>query len=133
MSTKQVSTAKLTAIWRLMQDGKLRTCSQAADEIGMLRTTASSAMAILHEDGEVHIADWTKLLTGGVVAVYKFGKGEDVPRPSSNPKKQAENKRRAKERAESEQRRVERERIAAFVPFRDPLTAAFYGEYQRAV
>ena len=44
----------------------------------------------------------------------------------------AEQARLAKARAETEERMRERERLLNFKPFRDPLTAAFYGEYVRA-
>lgn len=46
---------------------------------------------------------------------------------------QAELERLARARAETELRRIERERLTNFKPFRDELTTALYGEYQREV
>lgn len=114
-----------------MSDGKPRTTTEVAVEIGLTKQNAANAMANLFRERKVHIVGWkcASEHRGGLIAIYGYGDGLNAPRP--RPTTKAQQKRRARERAESEERRLEREKLLDFKPFRDPLVAQFYGEYRR--
>lgn len=124
------SRAKINLVLAHMKDGRLHTAAELADATGIERTAVCHAMAQMRKADLIHIVEWRNLPAGGTVSMHVIGKGISAPKPS-NPKRHEANRLRAARKA-SEERRAERERLAdTFAPFRDPLTVAFYGEYQR--
>lgn len=125
-----MSKKKVRQLSDLMQDGKERTSPVAAQELGWTNSELCRAMKRLYDDGQVHIIDWHIPKTGGYVAVYIIGEGTDKKKPVQ--KSSHERRRLQSAREETERRRLEMEKLKAFVPFRDPMTEAFYGEYRRS-
>jgi hypothetical protein len=124
-----IAKKRVRQLFELMQDGKERTSPVAAREMNWSHNELCRAMKQLYDAGDVHIIDWHIPKTGGYVAVYIVGSGRDKAKPV-----QPSNRERGRLQAmreETERRRIEAIKLEAFVPFRDPLTAAFYGEYQR--
>jgi len=124
-----ISETKVRQLANLMEDGKERTAPMAAKELKWTNSDLCRAMKRLYDDGHVHIVDWHIPKTGGYVAVYIIGAGMDKKKPVQ--KTSHERRRLQSAREETERRRLEMEKMKAFVPFRDPWTAALYGEYQR--
>ena len=127
---KEVAKAKLEKVLRLMSDGKPRTCPEVAAALDFTGPLAANAMALLHEDEEVHICEWRKQQgRGGRTAVYAFGYGKDAISPL--PPTKHELRRMQSRREEAHRRQLEMQRLTEFKPFRDPLAVALFGEYRR--
>lgn len=126
---KRTSETRITQLLKLMSDGKPRSSPQAAEEMRYHPSCVSGAMGCLHSRSQIHIVDWVRRRNAGgrMVAVYQFGDGDDVPMPTRS-KEEYRKVQTAREIAERERLAKERER--PIVPFRDPLVAAFYGEYR---
>jgi len=123
------SRRKMNLILANMKDGQLHATTEVAEAIGLERTIVCHAMAQMRKLDLIHIVEWRNLKGGGTVAMHVIGKGINAPKPS-NPKKHEEKRLRAARKAR-EERCEERQQLTSFVPFRDPWTAALYGEYQR--
>jgi len=124
-----IARMKVRQLADLMEDGKERTAPMAAKELKWSANDLCRAMKQLYRDGHVHIIDWHIPKTGGYVAVYIIGQGPDKPKPVQ--RTSYERRRLQSAREQTERRRLEVEKMKVFVPFRDPWTAALYGEYQR--
>ena len=128
---KAVAKAKLDAVIRLMSDGIPRTCPEVARSLDFTGPLAANAMALLHEDEEVHVFEWrVHQGKGGRIAVYKFGYGKDAISPL--PPTKHELRKMQSRREEAERKRLERERLTDFEPFRHWQDAALFGEHRRA-
>jgi hypothetical protein len=90
--------------------------------------TSRMIVAKLHADGRVFIQEWKPIGNNGShVAAYRYGIGDDVPKPA--PMTQAERGRKLREKEDVEKKafRLARQRQLRRKIKRDPLTAAFFG------
>lgn len=126
---KRTSETRIAQLLELLSDGKPRTTPQAAQEMLCDPSTLSGAMYMALNREQVHIVDWVSPRRGQPIALYKVGKGRNKPKPA--PMTRAESRRLQSLREIEERERLAEEKARPFVPFRDPMTAAFYGEYQR--
>jgi hypothetical protein len=111
-------------LFALMKDGKRRTIAEAARALNLTDSPVYCAARKLREDGELHICSWNmSQINGRFISVWEFGAGDDAPKP---PREQW---RRPVVTDDEHARRIADE--LARPAFRDPLIAAFYGEYRR--
>lgn len=90
--------------------------------------TSRMIVAKLHADGKIFIQEWKKTGNNGShVAAYRYGIGDDVPKPA--PMTQAERGRKLREKEDVEKKafRLARQRQLRRKIKRDPLTVAFFG------
>jgi DNA-binding Lrp family transcriptional regulator len=117
---------------------------------GLSQPTIQDIINMLRADGKAYLAMWKHTKAGRVyryVACYRRGSGPDAPKPARQTveEKRARNRAhcaklrqaaKAKEPTKPQKAEAERhERLRkelARPAFRDPLVAAFYGEYRGA-
>lgn len=129
---KRTSETRIRQVLSLMKDGKPRTTSQAADEMRVEDPSIiSAAMSVAFGRKQLHIVDWVKRrhAGGSLIPMYKVGAGDNMPRPA--PPSKAEYRKIQSQKEMQERERLAEEKARPIVAFRDPLIAAFYGEYQR--
>ena len=98
----------------------------------MTNCTQRSAQAILakmRRKGLVYRSGWRRQ-PDGIAALFKAGIGVDAPKPPRATSAERVRKLRAKETQEDKEFRQARERAKSIKPRRDPMIAAFYGEYK---
>jgi len=131
----QLSKTHMRNLLNLMHDGKERTALAAAKELRVAEESVYRAMKKLREDKEIHIIDWRVPKNGGWVAVYAIGSAPDKAKPVVSgrwTRGKSRTNRVDKKRRKLAWENAERLRKASEIkPFRDELTKAFYGEYQR--
>ena len=66
----------------------------------------------------------------GIAALFRAGIGVDAPKPLSASGAERVRRMRAKETQEDKEFRQAREKAKSIKPRRDPMIAAFYGEYK---
>ncbi|PVX84310.1 hypothetical protein [Paraburkholderia unamae] len=118
----------------LLKDGNARSCEAIVRELGRHRSGVADALTKLHDEGCVHIACWTQRPTGAPFAEWIIGTGDDAERPAMMTKGERKRAQIARRRAALAQAEHDefRQRTEAIKPFRDPLVAAFFGEYRSA-
>ena len=122
-----LSQQKTERVLAHMSDGWLHTASDLADELGFDKNAVCHTFQKLRQLEKIHIVKWRNHSAGGIEAMHVIGPGENAPKPV---KKKSKKKKKAKIKAIRKIDDVISTTVAPpFVPFRDPLTAAFYGEY----
>lgn len=128
------------AVCASLRELETATVAQLSARCGLSRPTVQQVLNQLHDAGMVHIHDSIIAPRSYFrIKVWALGPGKDAdPAPLLTEEQRRERKKQ--QRIESADRRslyeelAHRERVAAelasFVPFRDPLTAAFFGEYR---
>lgn len=79
--------------------------------------------------GMVYRSGWRRQ-KDGIAALFKAGAGVDAPKPVGASSTERVRKLRAKETEEEKEFRQARERAKSIKPRRDPMIAAFFGEYK---
>jgi hypothetical protein len=79
--------------------------------------------------GMVHRSGWRRQ-KDGIAALFKAGIGVDAPKPVGASSTERVRKLRSKGTQEDKEFRQARERAKSIKPRRDPMIAAFYGEYK---
>ena len=111
-------------LYALMKDGERRTISEAARMLHLTDSPVYCAAKKLREDGDLRICAWNMSeINGRFIAVWIYGSGPDEPKPAREAWK------RPNVSDNEHARRIAEE--LARPAFRDPLVAAFYGEYRR--
>lgn len=119
-------------IQSIMQDGKPRSCAEIGRIGNCHHDTVRRAINRMNKDGVVHILRWTQGATGTIFAEWVYGPGKNAERPKSPSRADQRREKVARARKLREEIRARELAIelASIKPFRDPLTVAFYGEYQ---
>ena len=91
--------------------------------------SAQELLANMRRKGLVHRSGWRRQ-PDGIAALFKVGAGVDAPKPPRTTSLERVRKMRAKETQEEKEFRQARERAKSIKPRRDPMIAAFFGEYK---
>ena len=90
--------------------------------------SAQELLAKMKRKGLIYRSGWRRQ-PDGIAAVFRAGIGVDAPKPPRVTDTERKKKSRAKETQEDKEFRQARERASKIKPRRDPMIAAFYGEY----
>jgi len=116
--------AKIEALLR----AEPMTVKQIAEKLHISKKT--SHVYNQHLRPLLHIAKWSRELTGPPAPMFAWGPGKDAKRPRAMTgveKTKAYRKRLRTERPEAWMDKVNKERAARLKPYRSPLDAAFFG------
>ena len=91
--------------------------------------SAQELLAKMRRKGLIYRSGWRRQ-PDGIAAVFRAGIGIDAPRPPRVTDTERKKKSRAKETQEDKEFRQAREKAKSIKPRRDPMIAAFYGEYK---
>ena len=91
--------------------------------------SAQELLAKMRRKGLVYRSGWRRQ-KDGIAALFKAGIGVDAPKPPRTTSLERVRKMRAKESQEEKEFRQARERAKSIKPRRDPMIAAFFGEYK---
>jgi len=91
--------------------------------------SAQELLAKMKRKGMVYRSGWRRQ-KDGIAALFKAGAGVDAPKPVGASSTERVRKLRAKETEEEKEFRQARERAKSIKPRRDPMIAAFFGEYK---
>jgi DNA-binding IclR family transcriptional regulator len=91
--------------------------------------SAQELLSNMRRKGLVHRSGWRRQ-KDGIAALFKAGAGVDAPKPVGASSTERVRKLRSKETQEDKEFRQARERAKSIKPRRDPMIAAFYGEYK---
>jgi len=91
--------------------------------------SAQELLAKMRRKGLVYRSGWRRQ-PDGIAAVFRAGIGVDAPKPPRTSDVERKKKSRAKETQEDKEFRQAREKAKSIKPRRDPMIAAFYGEYK---
>ena len=91
--------------------------------------SAQELLAKMRRKGLVYRSGWRRQ-PDGIAAVCRAGIGVDAPKPPRASDVERKKKSRAKETQEDKEFRQAREKAKSIKPRRDPMIAAFYGEYK---
>ena len=91
--------------------------------------SAQELLAKMKRKGMVHRSGWRRQ-KDGIAALFKAGIGVDAPKPPRATGAERVRRMRAKETQEDKEFRQAREKAKSIKPRRDPMTAAFFGEYK---
>ena len=91
--------------------------------------SAQELLAKLKRKGLVYRSGWRKQ-PDGIAALFSAGIGSDAPKPPRTTDQERQKRKRAKETQEDKEFRLAREKAKKIKPRRDPMTAAFFGEYK---
>jgi hypothetical protein len=91
--------------------------------------SAQELLAKLKRKGLVYRSGWRRL-PSGIAAVFRAGVGTDAIKPPRATEQERKKRQRAKETQEDKEFRLAREKAKKIKPRRDPMTAAFFGEYK---
>jgi predicted ArsR family transcriptional regulator len=119
------ASARLARIVDLIAD-KPMTMREIAQAIGMDRTSVRRYLFSLQLTGLVHIGDWTTPERGRPAARFLAGSGENAPQPAG----EDQTREYDFDPLEQAMRRANQAKAASIKPFRDPLTAALFGDAQ---
>ena len=90
--------------------------------------SAQELLANMKRKGLVYRSGWRRQ-PDGIAAVFRAGIGVDAPKPPRASDVERKKKSRAKETQEDKEFRQARERGSKIKPRRDPMIAAFFGDY----
>ena len=91
--------------------------------------SAQEMLANMRRKGLIYRSGWRRQ-PDGIAALFRAGIGVDAPKPLSATGAERVRRMRAKETQEDKEFRQAREKAKSIKPRRDPMTAAFYGEYK---
>jgi len=91
--------------------------------------SAQELLAKMKRKGLIYRSGWRRQ-PDGIAAVFRAGIGVDAPKPPRASDVERKKKSRAKETQEDKEFRQAREKAKSIKPRRDPMIAAFYGEYK---
>ena len=91
--------------------------------------SAQEMLANMRRKGLVYRSGWRRQ-PDGIAALFRAGIGVDAPKPLSATGAERVRRMRAKETQEDKEFRQAREKAKSIKPRRDPMIAAFYGEYK---
>lgn len=124
---KCLTSPSVIATLALMADGEPRTAREIYESLGFSQPTADSVMGSLHHHRKAHILRYELGAEGKHPAVWVLGEGRNAPHPSQRSASyRAEMMRIYRRRYEDRKKGWD----GSPIPHRDPLTVAFYGEYQ---
>jgi len=104
------------------------TAVELSDLLHCTLRSSRDMIAKLRKEGNVHIQSWRKTSVTQWSAVYRHGIGVDAEKPEPVSSSSRLRKHRAKEDADTKERRLAKQRQLKRKVKRDPLTAAFFGE-----
>lgn len=126
--SKAFGLCTLENVRKYMSDGVPRTAREIAEGMGVRDTSASGVMRHLESNGLAHIVAWPDNKQGKPAAQWLLAPGKSMPRP---PTKAAIGG-HAWRKLHREPERPAQPWHETFRPFRDPMVAAFFGEYGSA-
>ena len=91
--------------------------------------SAQEMLANMRRKGLIYRSGWRRQ-PDGIAALFRAGIGVDAPKPLSATGAERVRRMRAKETQEDKEFRQAREKAKSIKPRRDPMTAAFFGEYK---
>jgi hypothetical protein len=91
--------------------------------------SAQELLAKMRRKGLIYRSGWRRQ-PDGIAALFRAGIGVDAPKPPRASDIERKKKSRAKETQEDKEFRQAREKAKSIKPRRDPMIAAFYGEYK---
>ena len=91
--------------------------------------SAQEMLANMRKKGLIYRSGWRRQ-PDGIAALFRAGIGVDAPKPLSATGAERVRRMRAKETQEDKEFRQAREKAKSIKPRRDPMIAAFYGEYK---
>ena len=91
--------------------------------------SAQEMLANMRRKGLIYRSGWRRQ-PDGIAALFRAGIGVDAPKPLSASGAERVRRMRAKETQEDKEFRQAREKAKSIKPRRDPMTAAFFGEYK---
>ena len=91
--------------------------------------SAQEMLANMRKKGLIYRSGWRRQ-PDGIAALFRAGIGVDAPKPLSASGAERVRRMRAKETQEDKEFRQAREKAKSIKPRRDPMTAAFFGEYK---
>ena len=91
--------------------------------------SAQEMLANMRKKGLIYRSGWRRQ-PDGIAALFRAGIGVDAPKPLSASGAERVRRMRAKETQEDKEFRQAREKAKSIKPRRDPMIAAFYGEYK---
>ena len=91
--------------------------------------SAQEMLANMRRKGLIYRSGWRRQ-PDGIAALFRAGIGVDAPKPLSASGAERVRRMRAKETQEDKEFRQAREKAKSIKPRRDPMIAAFYGEYK---
>lgn len=91
--------------------------------------SAQEMLANMRRKGLIYRSGWRRQ-PDGIAALFRAGIGVDAPKPLSATGAERVRRMRAKETQEDKEFRQAREKAKSIKPRRDPMIAAFYGEYK---
>lgn len=127
---KAFGSKTLTAVHDFMKDRKPRTAREISEALGITDTGVTGVMRMLEKRGQAYIVDWPLNRQSKPAALWKLGKGKSVERPKT--RKEIGDKAWRKLHPLGSAEKEPQPWHETFKPFRDPLTAALYGEYRSA-
>lgn len=91
--------------------------------------SAQEMLANMRRKGLIYRSGWRRQ-PDGIAALFRAGIGVDAPKPLSATGAERVRRMRAKETQEEKEFRQAREKAKSIKPRRDPMIAAFFGEYK---
>ena len=91
--------------------------------------SAQEMLANMRRKGLISRSGWRRQ-PDGIAALFRAGIGVDAPKPLSATGAERVRRMRAKETQEDKEFRQAREKAKSIKPRRDPMIAAFFGEYK---
>jgi DNA-binding IclR family transcriptional regulator len=91
--------------------------------------SAQEMLANMRRKGLIYRSGWRRQ-PDGIAALFRAGIGVDAPKPLSATGAERVRRMRAKETQEDKEFRQAREKAKSIKPRRDPMIAAFFGEYK---
>ena len=91
--------------------------------------SAQEMLANMRKKGLIYRSGWRRQ-PDGIAALFRAGIGVDAPKPPRATGAERVRRMRAKETQEDKEFRQAREKAKSIKPRRDPMIAAFFGEYK---
>lgn len=91
--------------------------------------SAQEMLANMRKKGLIYRSGWRRQ-PDGIAALFRAGIGVDAPKPPRATGAERVRRMRAKETQEDKEFRQAREKARSIKPRRDPMIAAFFGEYK---
>lgn len=122
---KSVRQARILEILQKKEMSTAELCAQ----VHCTQRSAQELLAKLKQKGLVYRSGWRRQ-KDGIAALFKAGIGVDAPKPPRATSTERVRKMRAKETQEDKEFRLAREKAKSIKPRRDPMIAAFFGNYK---